>query len=75
MKKSRHNPLLPATRRARWLETVTSKKAKPQRARLDTIVAAETIRKLRALADHARENKREAIERLIAEAYAREIRV
>lgn len=71
--KRTRNPLLPVSRRADWVKRVTSLKAKPRRARLDSIVTAETARMLRAVADHSRANKRETLERLIAEAYEREI--
>lgn len=71
--KSRRNPLMPPSRTTQWRRRVL-RRARTPRARIDTLVSPEARAQFRAVADANNWRMGEALERIIADAYARDPR-
>lgn len=71
--KSNRNPLTGVSRQAEWRRRVMRRAHSP-RARIDALVTPEARQQFRAVADANNWRMAEALERIIADAYARDPR-
>lgn len=71
--KSRRNPLMPPSRTTQWRRRAM-RDGRTSRSRIDTLVSAEAHAQFRAVADANNWRVGEALEKIIAAAYAREPR-
>jgi hypothetical protein len=71
--KTNRNPLFAASRQAEWRHRVM-RRVQARRCRIDALVSAEARAQFRAVADANNWRGNEALEKIIAAAYAREQR-